>query len=419
MSSLKNIANCTSKIGDAFMNNSEKFLIWAAGYDLLTAELCTSSERNKMMIIGMSLFIAPAVAIFSYGYAFSIIFNSYAAAIIGGSISAVVIFLLDRSIIGLGRPGHITFGMLARVMLAFVIGFLLAEPITLKIFSDSIVEEQYLEMKLKKEKIINDYEQKTLELNSKVEAGKSKLNELQKAYTQEMDGTGGSKMRNQGPIYARKYADFLYYREQFLVNQTNAFNDQKLLDQEKKQEIGLLKQTQAVGLIGQLRSLHNLSKKEPIVFWASWLIRILFCLIELIPILIKLTPAGDRLLYYNLIDQKDQECDKIFKINKAERIKLLEKTEKLRFIKQYSDICNQELQAIAYAKEKDSIFLMRSLELMVDKKIAVQQKAIEKIKDHNQLKATMSKIEEIHYGYSLIIKQMLDRSNLNFSQGNA
>jgi len=398
------------------MKHLEKFFIWSAGFDVQTAENCTSSEKNKMMIVGMSLFIAPLVALFSYGYAFSFIFGNTTAAIIGGSVSALVILMIDRSILALGRPGHLSFGMVARIFLAVIIGFLLAEPLTLKIFSDSIVEEQYQELKSKEEKIINEADQKYKELLSKIDFERKKLDELQRGYVEEMDGTGGSRIRNQGPIYERKYQDYLDYRQLFLDNQRNTTAFLKQVEQEKNQELSSLQQAQAKGIVGQLRSLHNLSNKEPIVFWASWLIRLFFCLIELIPIFIKLTPTGDRALYYNLVDQKDREYEKINKITQEERIKLLEKHEKLRFVKQYSELCNQELQVIAEAKEKDSVFLMRTMQTMVDKKLELQQKVIEKIKEPNLLNETLTKLEEIHFGFSSLIKKMLERSNLNFSQ---
>ena len=84
------------------MTKITRFLIWAGGYDVQTAKLCTSSEINKLAIVGSTLFIAPLVGLFSYSYAFYFIFNNYFAAVFGGIFFSLVIFIIDRSIIAVG-----------------------------------------------------------------------------------------------------------------------------------------------------------------------------------------------------------------------------------------------------------------------------------------------------------------------------
>ncbi|MBN9186664.1 MAG: DUF4407 domain-containing protein [Microbacterium sp.] len=54
----------------------------------------------------------------------------------------------------------------------------------------------------------------------------------------------------------------------------------------------------AVGLLSQITALDSLSKKEPTLAWAHWLIAALFFMIELLPVLVKvLTSYGDPSLY--------------------------------------------------------------------------------------------------------------------------
>lgn len=400
------------------MTKITRFMIWAGGYDVQTAKLCTSSEINKLAIVGSTLFIAPLVGLFSYTYAFYFIFNNYFAAVFGGIFFSLVIFIIDRSIIAIGRPNKYSLGIFARFLLAVTIGFLLAEPITLKIFEDSIVEQQQKEILSKKENIINYYDNKTKDLH-KIEAdGQKKIDHLQLAYTQEMDGTGGSRIRNQGPIYKRKYADYLNFKKKFLSEQIELDNQIKKLLSERNSEITSMENKHADGLIGRLRALNTLGNKEPIVFWASWLIRLFFVFIELIPVFIKITPTGDKGLYYLLVDQNDEEREAIMQMTRAERKKLYEKEERLRVIKLFYELCNKEIQIFVDGKRKDSVYLMNTIKSMLKNKLSIQQQVGKKIKDSEILNETLLQIDDIYTGFVNLVKQILDRSDNNFSQDN-
>lgn len=69
----------------------------------------------------------------------------------------------------------------------------------------------------------------------------------------------------------------------------------------------------AIGLLSQITGLNRLADKEPTIFWAHWLIALLFFMIELLPVLVKvLTSWGDPSLYEKTRDiRKQVELDRI------------------------------------------------------------------------------------------------------------
>ncbi|MCH7974569.1 MAG: DUF4407 domain-containing protein, partial [Bacteroidetes bacterium] len=336
----------------------------------------------------------------------------------GGIFSSLIIFTIGRSILAIGRPGKFSLGMFARILLAVTIGFLLAEPITLNIFKDSIKEQQQKEILSEKREISIYFNDKKNALRKIITERQKKLFQLQSAYTQEMDGTGGSRIRNQGPIFQRKYADYLEYKNQYLKEQKNLVAQIGKLEANRQSEISTIVSIQADGLISQLRSLQSLGNKEAIVFWASWLIRFFLIFIELIPVFIKITPGGDRGLYYLLVDQTDKEKEEVMQITCIERKKLNEKEEQIRVAKLYYELCNKEVQIYVNGKRNDSVYLMKIIESMLKNKLSIQQQMRKKIKDTEILEITLAQIEDIYTGFVNLIKQILGRSDSNFSQDN-
>lgn len=396
----------------------QSLLIWAAGFDKQTAALSTSSEVRKMTIAGSLVFIPAFLALFSYSYGFYFIFKDTYAAIAGGIISAMVLFIIDRSIMAYGRPGQFSWGLLGRVALAVTVGFLLAEPLILKIFDDSIQEQQFTELTTAKSKAAVPYDTQINELQSTLNAGERRLNELQNAYTVEMDGTGGSGIRNQGPIYEKKYQDYQDYQKMYAANQIITADKIDDIQRQKAAAMQQVVQNNADGLIGRMRALSSLGEKEPIVHWTTWLLRIFFTLIELLPLLIKISPAGDRGLYYKLVDLNDDEKEQIFKMSSKERLELKQQEEKLRLTEAFSELCHKETQVIAEHKAKDSIYLMAKAQEITDKKIDFVARAMKRIKDESVLKEVLARFDEAHAGIMTIIQQLINKSNSNFSTNN-
>lgn len=397
------------------ITRSQSLLIWAAGFDNQTAAQCTSSEIRKMTIAASMVFIPAFLALFSYGYGFYFIFHNATSAILGGIVSAIVLFVIDRSIMAYGRPGSFSLGLLGRIMLAVTVGFLLAEPLILKIFEDSIQEQQFSELSNAKESASAPYDSRIKVLQDELAVDQQRLYKLQQAYTAEMDGTGGSMIRNQGPIYEQKYQDYQEYQKLYASNQNVTAAKIAEVQKQKTAALDMVEHNNADGLIGRMRALSSLGEKEPIVHWTTWLLRIFFTLIELLPLLIKISPAGDRGLYYKLVDMNDVEKEQIFEMSSKERLEFKQQEEKLRLTQAFAELCHKETQIIAGNKEKDSIYLMAKAQELTEKKIDFVGRAIKHIKEEGLLKEVLARFDQIHAGFMSTINQLITKSNSNFS----
>lgn len=396
-------------------NYLTSFLVWVGGFDNMTAAQCTTSEIRKMSIAGSMVLIPAILALFSYGYGFYFIFQNPYGAIGGGVIAAIILFIIDRSIMTYGRPGKLSLGLFGRVLLAVTVGFLIAEPLILKIFEDSIQEQQYTILAAKKEKINEDYDLKVQSVENGLNPYENRLKELQVAYTSEMDGTGGSGEKNQGPIYAKKLNDYNEYKKVYDAQHSKIQTDIGEVNKQRAEALSLVEDNEANGLIGRVRALSSLGEKETIVHWTTWLLRIFFLLIELLPMLIKISPSGDRGLYYKLVDMHDEENEKMFVMSSEERIKVKQQEEKLRLTQTFAELCLKETQVIANLKEKDSVFLMTKVQELTDKKLDFVAKALNMVQDKTILAQVLSKFDEIHNGFLNTIQELIAKSNANYS----
>jgi hypothetical protein len=130
----------------------------------------------------------------------------------------------------------------------------------------------------------------------------SQLHNLQAAYLQEADGTGGSMQRGIENITLLKqeaynkakdqFAGELIQLEQGIKEQDNILANAKTSMEEKRKEY----EKSAIANMGFLernKALADLSNNEASVFWASLLISMLIILIEIGPVLSKLImPLG-------------------------------------------------------------------------------------------------------------------------------
>ena len=129
------------------------FLIRLAGHDpeLLHSHLKLSEkpERIRLAQLGISLFIPSLVGLFSFGNLVSKITDSsfvIATATLG---YATVIFFIDRYFVLSIRKSDKRIGVwpvFLRVVLAICIGFVVSEPIIVKLFDKSIDKELTAEL---------------------------------------------------------------------------------------------------------------------------------------------------------------------------------------------------------------------------------------------------------------------------------
>ena len=293
------------------------FLWWCSGaHQKLLKQF--PSEHSKYSGLGAVLLATFVLATISAGYAIYTVFGNWLWTIGFAIIWGLIIFNFDRFLVstmrkyGVSRRKQIMMAV-PRLALALLIGVVIARPLEMKIFEKEInvkmtknlhdkirLNDSLLAMEYKNQLVNADTERQRL-LGRKL-AIEDTLHNLQSAYLQEADGTGGSRQRGIDNITRLKQDAFNLSRDQFapeilLLEQNMKSQDSitgiaKASMEDKRKQF---EQT-AMGNMGFLernKALADLSAEESSVFWASWLISLLIILIEIGPVLSKLMmPLG-------------------------------------------------------------------------------------------------------------------------------
>ena len=303
--------------GEKKQPNDNRFLWWCAGaHQKLLKQF--PSEHTKYSGLGAVLLATFALATLSAGYAIYTVFGNWLWTIGFAIIWGLIIFNFDRFLVstmrkyGVSRRKQVAMA-LPRLALALLIGVVIARPLEMKIFEKEInvqmtknlhdkirLNDSLLAMEYKNQLANAETERQRL-LDRKL-AIESQLHNLQTAYLQEADGTGGSMQRGIETITRLKQEAFVKAKEQFageLVQLEQGIKEQddilanaktSMEDKRKEYERSAIAN---MGFLERNKALSDLSNNEASVFWASLLISMLIILIEIGPVLSKLImPLG-------------------------------------------------------------------------------------------------------------------------------
>jgi Domain of unknown function (DUF4407) len=293
------------------------FLWWCAGaHQKLLKQF--PSEHSKYSGLGAVLLATFVLATLSAGYAVYTVFGNWLWTIGFAIIWGLIIFNFDRFLVSTMRKYGVSrrkqFMMaVPRIILALLIGVVIARPLEMKIFEKEInvkmtenlhkkiqLNDSLLAMEYKNQLANAETERQRL-LGRKL-AIEDTLHNLQTAYLREADGTGGSMQRGIENITRLKQDAFNNARNQFapelltleqdMKSQDNIMTTAKAsMEDKRKQYEASAKEN--MGFLERNKALSDLSNEEASVFWASLLISMLIILIEIGPVLSKLImPLG-------------------------------------------------------------------------------------------------------------------------------
>ncbi len=301
---------------DEFTGNTKKndshFLWWCAGtHQQLLKDY--PSEHTKYAGLGGVILATFALASLSAGYAIYSVFNNSLWAVAFAILWGLIIFNFDRFLVstmrkyGVSRSKQLWMAV-PRIVLALLIGVTIARPLELKIFEKEV--DTKVAENLHKKVLLNDsltqLENNTAIQNATTEknvltkrklAIEDTLHNMQQAYVQEADGSGGSLHRGIDKLTRLKQDAYNAALVQFSP-ELNAITDKinyqdSILNNSKANLDARHKQYETevatkVGFLEKNKALSDLSAQEPSVFWASLFISLLIILIEIGPILSKL-----------------------------------------------------------------------------------------------------------------------------------
>jgi hypothetical protein len=293
------------------------FLWWCAGaHQKLLKQF--PSEHTKYAGLGGVLLATFVLATLSSGYAIYSVFGNWIWTIAFAIIWGLIIFNFDRFLVstmrkyGVSRRKQIWMAI-PRLALALLIGLTIVRPLELKIFEKEIAVkmQENLHHKIQKNDSLLQIENRLLiqdataerqRLTLRKNAIEDSLAQLQSAYIQEADGTGGSGRRGIERLTHLKMDAYNQAMLQFAPEMKTIDNGIKVQDSILSTAKSNLEQTRKEyalaaganqGFLEKNKALADLSDQESSVWWTSLLLSLLIILIEVGPILSKLImPVG-------------------------------------------------------------------------------------------------------------------------------
>lgn len=303
------------------MSSIKDFFLFCSGADRsILAQV--PSDENKYLGIGGTIFFTGVLAFLSASYALFTIFDSYILAVLFGVVWGLMIFNLDRYIVASMKAQGGFFGKLGvalpRLAMAVLLALVISKPLELKIFEKEINAElivmQQETFKEQEDRLqarftgrLSAGEQAIADLQAQIDAKTAARDAAAAGALAEADGSGGSGVRNMGPIYRAKMA--ATEQAQMELDATVAAL-QPQIDAKRAEVSGLQEQAAAEtaslersaygGMAARIDALSRLGRESEAILLASIFVTLLFVAIETAPIFTKLiSPASpyDHLLH--------------------------------------------------------------------------------------------------------------------------
>lgn len=292
-----------------YMRKITTFFIHCSGIDTTLLQKCPT-ETSKYAGMGATIFFTGLFAALSGAYALYTVFDSVWSAVIFGVLWGLMIFNLDRFIVSSMRKERSRWREWAmatpRILLAVLISVVIAKPLELKIFQKEIAPElvlmeqqkyrdQEAEVRSRFQSAGDSLKAGIAALKTEVSVKAAQRDAFVRAAQEEADGTGGSRIRNLGPIYNVKKAD-----ADRAIAEWNALAEQNGRQIERleqslvendaavQQALAALEKGKLNGPAARMEALSRLTEQSSAMAWAHVFIMLLFIAIETAPVLVKL-----------------------------------------------------------------------------------------------------------------------------------
>lgn len=369
-----------------FFDGIYNLFLWSSGADLKILEQAPM-DKNKYYGIGGTIVFTALMATFAGGYAFFTAFKDLTLSIFFGFFWGALIFNLDRYIVssfGVG-DGKKTISKqelveaAPRLVMAMILGLVIATPLELKLFESEInAEIARLNDRTTSEleiDIMGQAEKQTATLRLEIEDLKDDINDRRdfldnlrvkrnsayEAYMCELNGTCGTGLKGEGPVFREAKENYLRLNEEFKETELE-YGKRSNEDYEKiakkeaeidnflsmgREDIARLKNEYGGrnGLLARLEALGTLTSKDMSLWTAKWLITLLFVFIEIAPILFKM--MTERGPYDDILDRKKHEI-KVHQLLETSNINEEINTQ----VKVNSEKCAQKLEAELLANKE-------------------------------------------------------------------
>jgi len=288
----------------------KRFFLFCSGANLRILAQCRTDE-TKYAGIGATIVLTAMMATFSGGYALFTVFRSVPAAIAFGLFWGVVIFNLDRVIVsGMRKQKHLYQDVafaLPRLALAVLLAAVISRPLELKMYAREIRAETVRMADEEHNAALNRISEgsgrlKELRterdsLNRVLADRENEVDRLWAELNAEMDGSGGTQLRGDGPQAAEKRRRLqneqakqdtakraIEPRVRAIDGEIHAIEDQQ------KHRLAVNDQVEgdADGLLKRMQAFARLKSRNHEILLASWFITLVFVALEVAPMMVKL-----------------------------------------------------------------------------------------------------------------------------------
>lgn len=317
------------------MNWFEKFLLICSGSNLKLLEK-SPTEINKHAGIGGVILFTAILAALSSGYALYSVFDNYWAAIGFGLLWGLMIFNLDRFIVAsMRKSGNFLrqfFTATPRIVLAALLGIVIAKPLELRIFEKEIDKQLNVIINRNKTALQDSVNLRYAQLSATHSAERNeiynRINSLREDYNEastelekEVVGTAtettsgkvgyGPNAKRKEELKQSKKEELDAYILQMQPRLSELDKEMDALSQNKQKELDAAKPKEEGynGFAARMQALDELTKNNKILGIASLFIMGVFIALEMAPVLVKLiSPKGP----YDYLLDKHEYSFKIF-----------------------------------------------------------------------------------------------------------
>ncbi|MCG2612695.1 DUF4407 domain-containing protein [Terrimonas sp. NA20] len=277
------------KLVHSFFYGSTTLLLLTGGFDPQIARQLPRHYRIRMAGMGFSIIVSAILAFFSGLHTALAMSGSMAVGIAFASLWALLIGFLEFQIIVYMGKQNSRWVAIMRILASFVFAALISTPLILEACRGPIAQWLNDQKNSKLKEIEARYESKIdQEVRKPLLASQEELNEKQKSYLEEVDGTGGSGFRGIGPWTIMKKAAYDSARSRAdRLELTLAVHKEKL-DSAYRAERAEAEENFATDELAQIRALYELMD-DPAVF-VRWVLLFLgIVLLETMPLVLKLS----------------------------------------------------------------------------------------------------------------------------------
>ena len=280
------------------------------GVDETILDSCSKPERSRLTLIGTLVLIPVVIATIVASLVARYMTDNTLVRLLIALLCGATLFIVERrwTIAALRSKGT-SVANITRWIFGIIMGFLISTLMLTVLFEDRINNELQADNAVAKQRIEQQYQMKLEEALAKRDIFQKEYDEAEHALNVEVDGTGGSRVKNFGPVARRKAETRDRKKEELMKAEEEyqaTFNELNAL---KAQEISNLeKHIESAGLLTRIKILGTICANSLGAMVVGIVLAMVFALIELMVLIISSSNAsGDINKYYEIITDESKK----------------------------------------------------------------------------------------------------------------